>query len=68
MGTVCTLWILLITRPNCALDRRVGVFMSLEFREKSLSMLNFVGIIKESERTKEEQRECPCCGICLQFT
>ena len=29
---------------------------------------NFVGSIKENERTKEEQRERPCCGIRLQFT
>ena len=29
---------------------------------------NFVGTIKENERTKEEQRERPCCEIRLQFT
>ena len=38
------------------------------FRDKSLKCKNIVGTIKEKERTKEEQRERPCCGIRLQCT
>ena len=33
------------------------VCMCLDFRNKSLNMLNFVETIKEDDRTKEEQRE-----------
>ena len=33
-----------------------------------LTCLNFVRTTEEKERTKEDQRERPCCGVCIQFT
>ena len=53
------------TRRNCALNRRS--ILSLYAPEFQRQTLNFVGTIKEIERTKEEQRERPCCGIRLHF-
>ena len=52
-----------IMRPYCALDRRTILCLYVPECEK------FVGTMKRNEiRTKEEQREHPCCGIRLQCT
>ena len=58
-----------ITRPNCALDRRTFLCLCVPGLHKQV--FNHVKILSErskNERTKEEQRERPCFGICLQCT
>ena len=45
------------------------MFTGLWNPEKCLrTCLNFVGTTNKKERTKEEQRERPCCGFFFQFT
>ena len=46
-------------------------FVSVNSRMPVISLLtcsNFVRTTEEKERTKEDQREHPCCGIRTQFT
>ena len=58
---------ILITRPNCALDRRqFFVCMFMHSRGKSLNMLKFCR--NELRKLKKKKKERLCCEFRLQFT
>ena len=58
-----------ITRPNCALDRRTILCLKVPgFQRQVLKHVKTLTEQSKKSNNKKERKERPCCGIRLQFT